>query len=862
MGWRFEAIKAAVRGRVDGLANFFMPRTSLPPPRNAQQWLELYGKSPRMSPVTRIATDLSIVPGRLMRIGANGDAEEVVNHPFLEFIANPNPLPEMSAAALWRLMEIWLLIKGEAFAVIERDQRGYPVELWPVPPHWILQTPSLNAPFYTIRSRNGMNRPVPIVDMFVMRELNPADPYARGLGMTEQLADEVETDEYMSKYSMAYFLNDASSGTILSAPGATEEQRRRLQAQWNKQFRGVHNAHATAVVNGELSVVKVSDSRKEMAFTESRKDIRDSINQHYNIPPEILGIVENSNRATATQAKIIYAENILTPRLLARQVAVNQQLVACWGAGMEYRYDDIVPEDQEYKLLLTKDGVSLGAITLNEWREMNGMDAMDGGDVLTPPYSVVMMRPKDILTQGVRQNVGFPEQNATITPSVTAHNAPFASAPPLDAQEAQRPETKATGHRRDAQRIFDAEQRARENLLKQQLDRYFANQARAIVTALYGETKADGDGWLEEVIGQIGGKTGVEKPWIVDLLQHELGSLIDWGTQRIALERIMRPAWMTAFDAGAEAAERVNGVTAVQQPMMTRALIERGMERLDAIEATTRKEIARSLAEGVVAGESNRQLTQRVQDRMPGVQAGRAEVIALTEVHTSIQAGNLEQLKAAGFVTKKWSAVMDGDTRDAHRDINGQERPIDERFSNGLLYPGDPSGPPEQIINCRCVLMPGKTVQQAQREEQTPVAMEPTFVNPRANRNSELLYRHAEKIKAIEGYEDVVIHATSDRFIVEDNSGEQVEWSAEKLANALSKSKTYHGGSLRLIACNSGGHSDSIAQELADALDVDVLAPTKTAFIHADGTITIGDDPFTNDGSWVIFRSRNRFTGR
>ena len=54
-----------------------------------------------------------------------------------------------------------------------------------------------------------------------------------------------------------------------------------------------------------------------MDFTQSRKDLRDGVNAHFGVPPEILGIVENSNRATATQAKIIYAENVLTPRLLA-----------------------------------------------------------------------------------------------------------------------------------------------------------------------------------------------------------------------------------------------------------------------------------------------------------------------------------------------------------------------------------------------------------------------------------------------------------------------------------------------------------------------------------------------------------------
>ena len=87
------------------------------------------------------------------------------------------------------------------------------------------------------------------------------------------------------------------------------------------------------------------DSQREMDFTQSRKDLRDGVNAHFGVPPEILGIVENSNRATATQAKIIYAENVLTPRLLARQDAINTQPLPAWGEDLLWEYDDIVPED-------------------------------------------------------------------------------------------------------------------------------------------------------------------------------------------------------------------------------------------------------------------------------------------------------------------------------------------------------------------------------------------------------------------------------------------------------------------------------------------------------------------------------------
>ncbi len=82
-----------------------LPRWTNPPERNTQEWIEAFRTTPRLSVVERIASDLSFAAGKLYRIDENGDEQELTQHPFLDFWANPNPLHEMSNAALWRLLE-------------------------------------------------------------------------------------------------------------------------------------------------------------------------------------------------------------------------------------------------------------------------------------------------------------------------------------------------------------------------------------------------------------------------------------------------------------------------------------------------------------------------------------------------------------------------------------------------------------------------------------------------------------------------------------------------------------------------------------------------------------------------------------
>ena len=62
-----------------------------------------------------------------------------------------------------------------------------------------------------------------------------------------------------------------------------------------------------------------------------------------------------------------------------------------------------------------------------------------------------------------------------------------------------------------------------------------------------------------------------------------------------------------------------------------------------------------------------------------------------------------ENLAKQGVIQKKhWIATGDNRTRDTHLELDGQERDIDEAFSNGLMFPGDASGEPAEIWNCRC----------------------------------------------------------------------------------------------------------------------------------------------------------------
>lgn len=103
-------------------------------------------------------------------------------------------------------------------------------------------------------------------------------------------------------------------------------------------------------------------------------------------------------------------------------------------------------------------------------------------------------------------------------------------------------------------------------------------------------------------------------------------------------------------------------------------------------------------------------MTGRYADRLLAL---RGEVIGRTETMAAINASRHQAWEQAaakgGFsvddVEKGWVSTRDLRTRDTHRHMNGEKARLQQPFSNGLMYPGDPNGAIGEIANCRCRLV-------------------------------------------------------------------------------------------------------------------------------------------------------------
>lgn len=118
-----------------------------------------------------------------------------------------------------------------------------------------------------------------------------------------------------------------------------------------------------------------------------------------------------------------------------------------------------------------------------------------------------------------------------------------------------------------------------------------------------------------------------------------------------------------------------------------------------------------TLVSGLNQGKSVQKIARDLKD-LPEAARANAMMRARTAAGAAENRGRLDaaryaQEKLGIHYKKRWDNSHDSIVRPSHQNgigVGGEERELDDPFSNGLMNPCDPSGGWAEIANCRCAL--------------------------------------------------------------------------------------------------------------------------------------------------------------
>jgi uncharacterized protein with gpF-like domain len=232
-------------------------------------------------------------------------------------------------------------------------------------------------------------------------------------------------------------------------------------------------------------------------------------------------------------------------------------------------------------------------------------------------------------------------------------------------------------------------------------------------------TRRDDERHLTSVVGEAlrrwltKAKDVVMRPWRQHQMQPDPTALFrvqqDWNDEVSSIltvvGRISMNAWSQASDV---APVSRHSFVMAQLAMTENFLVRIPDETYNLVFAEITDAVNEGASVDQVAERVDRVLSYTGSERWPG----RARTIAQTETTRAYGAGTLaagvEQSRLSGrMLRKRWDTNNDERVRVSHRQVDGQTLDLFMPFyvdGMPLLYPGDPSGPPESVINCRCDL--------------------------------------------------------------------------------------------------------------------------------------------------------------
>lgn len=734
--WAALTGKTAATMDADTFAQFL--RSQSGPRKNASEALAAWSNSPRFRAVVqRVAESIALnpwevyltAPGvsashlraqlragkhdpieyrrhlrRLTKGGAVRQAPEIEplaerepGHPFVQLMRHPNRILRWHGSI--EVIQQNMDIVGRCYVWIrERDSKGRPTEWLPLSSTQVSRATERGD----VRIQfAGRTLAVPSEDVLTLYKPDPADPYTpsdTGLGMT--LSDELDTDENAAKTASARLRNHGVPDAVVTVEGANATEAKAIEAHMLAKYQGVDKRGKPHITNKKVTVQQIAEKLADMSLVELRAFEARVMWTTFGVPPEILGLVESSNRATSEAAEEIFARWVLWPRLCFLADWLQNDM-----APLTESSDRIlvvptspVPEDREARDRLLK--IAPWGVEINAAREWLGEQPDDRleGLVWLPSNG------KPATIEAVRKMAQEAAQSAPTAPAAEPEDD--------DPEDPDDDPSGGGGGSDDEGSDDDAEQGAEDGgeAAPKSVFAPVSEQAKAEMERLGINSKLGasvpptvGELIIRDALGLTKEDLGVDQK--VERVTAALKPERLTTSTRALWERELR-AWMmrAARQAGADLSfDMLN-------PLIAPHLETFGGQRIVMINDTTRDAIKRALAEGVRAGEGAEALGRRVRDVFATASRSRAVTIARTEVLRSSNWGATAAYRATGLVERReWLATPDGRTRDAHRLMDGQTVDIDAKFrAPGGEEADHPGGfnVAALDVNCRCFVAP------------------------------------------------------------------------------------------------------------------------------------------------------------
>ena len=322
--------------------------------------------------------------------------------------------PYMTAADLRETMTAHVLAWGNGYAEIVRNRVGQVVQLWPIPPDRV-----------SLKMKNARVVYEITVDGETVELDRDKVLHLHGLGfdgfqgysIIRMARQSIGLGLAMEEFGARFFGNGTHPGVIVEHPGKLSEQaHNNLKNDLTQKHSGLGKSHRMMLLEEGMKLQNIGIPPEDAQFLESRQHQIPEIARWFNLPPHKLRDLTRASFNNIESEQISFVVDSILPWLVRFEQAYKMQLLRSSEKKNDTLYfkhnvDGHLRGDAASRGAFYREMWNIGAYSINDIREKEDDDPIDGGDQHFVPMNMVP------LDRALKDNGGTDNEASNQTPA-------------------------------------------------------------------------------------------------------------------------------------------------------------------------------------------------------------------------------------------------------------------------------------------------------------------------------------------------------------------------------------------------------------------------------------------------------------
>jgi HK97 family phage portal protein len=306
--------------------------------------------------------------------------------------------PYMTAKAQRECLMSHVLTWGNGYAEIVRNGMGEVVELWPITPNRVKPEMTESEIYYRIQMTGEADIKLPREKVLHIPGLG-FDGFM-GYSVIAMARKSIGLGMAMETFGSLYFGNGTHPSIIVTHPGKLgDAAQKNLKSSLTEAHSGLGQSHRLLLLEEGMKVEKLGVPPNDSQFLESRQFQIPEVARWFNLPPHKLkDLTRSSFSNIESEQGSFYTDSIL-PWLVTLEQNYNMQLLTkgdkdLSGRGRYYfkhNVEGLLRANTTDRAAFYSTMLDKGVFSINEVREKEDMDPVEGGDIHLVPLNMTTL---------------------------------------------------------------------------------------------------------------------------------------------------------------------------------------------------------------------------------------------------------------------------------------------------------------------------------------------------------------------------------------------------------------------------------------------------------------------------------------